>query len=183
MEPLSITASSAQHTPAPSGDATYPTLVLERHAALEERFARGSVLPADFLRISGTPRGRVLSVPALEAIGLAALVRAYCGSRLFPWDGKSFTAKNDHEGRGVNRWRLPVRGDAFAFRTELTASRVDGSPCIAIDYDVPENPGFVRRTYDELRAVGPSLYLGRGMVRAGKATPSLVLWFLVDTRP
>jgi hypothetical protein len=183
MEPLSITASSAQPAPSPSGDASYGSLVLERHAALEERFARGSVLPADFLRISGAPRGRVLSVPALERLGLASLVRAYCGGKLFPWDGKSFSAKSDHEGRGVNRWRLPMRGDAFTFRTELTASRVDGRPCIAIDYDVPGNPGVVRRTYDELRAVGPSLYLGRGMVRAGKATPSLVLWFLVDTRP
>jgi hypothetical protein len=183
MEPLSSTASHAQPAPSPNGDASYSTLVLEGHAALEARFARGTVLPADFLRISGTPRGRVLSVPALEALGLASLVRAYCGSKLFPWDGKSFTAKSALEGRGVNRWRLPARGDAFAFRTELTASRVDGGPCIAIDYDVPENPGFVRRTYDELRAVGPSLYLGRGMVRAGKPTPSLVLWFLVDTRP
>jgi len=182
VEPTPIGAFSGGAR-AQSADATLSALLVADTRALEERFARGTAVPADLQTIGGAPRGRVLSVPALASLGLSGLVRAYCGSKLFPWDGKSFSALSAGEGRGVNRWRYPRRGDAFSFRTALTASRVDGKPCIAIDYHVPENPGFVRRTYDELRAVGPSLYLGRGMVRAGKPQPSLVLWFLVDTTP
>lgn len=182
MESTSVAALD-QPLQRPAGAATLHELVHARHRELEARFAQGTATADDFLRISGTPRGRVLNVPALESLGLTALVRAYCGSRLFPWDGKSFSARGQAEGRGVNRWRHPLRGDAFQFRTALSASRIDGRPCISIDYDVPETPRPIRATYDELRTVGPGLQLGRGMMRLGGTTPSLILWFLVDTQP
>jgi hypothetical protein len=152
-------------------------------AELSTLFARASLAPSDFAAIEGHPRGRVLAVPGLDRGLVGALVRGFQGSVLYPWEGKSFFASNAHEGRGVNRFRYPLRRGWFSFRTELTESRTDGKPCIAIDYDVRENPRLARGIYDELRALGGGLYLGRGGMRLrNRAEPALVLWFLVDTR-
>ncbi|MET0287014.1 MAG: hypothetical protein ABW352_21200 [Polyangiales bacterium] len=150
---------------------------------LEALFLRATVADRDFQAISGHPRGRVLAVPGVDRGLRGDLVRRFQGSVLYPWEGKSFSALSASEGRGINRFRYPVRRGWFPFRTGLAESRTDGRPCIAIDYDVPENPWLARGIYDELRALGDGLYLGRGgMRRAGTKVPSLVLWFLVDAR-
>jgi hypothetical protein len=150
---------------------------------LEALFLRASIADSDFMAIAGHPRGRVLAVPGLDGPLIGDLVRRFQGSFLYPWEGKSFTALSASEGRGINRFRYPLRRGWLPFRTALDSSRVDARPCIAIDYDVPDNPWLARGIYDELRALGDGLYLGRGgMRRSGTKIPSLVLWFLVDTR-
>jgi hypothetical protein len=149
---------------------------------LDALFLRSAIASSDFQAISGNPRGRVLAVPGIDRGAIGALVRRFQGSVLYPWEGKSFTAKSASEGRGINRFRYPLRRGWFPFKTSLSNSRVDRQPCIAIDYDVPENPWIARVIYDELRSVGEGLYLGRGMRRTAAQTPALVLWFLVDTR-
>lgn len=165
------------------GDQRADSLARLASSELEAMFLTSTVSPSDFEAICGTPQGRVLAVPGLDGGLLGAVTRRFQGSALYPWEGKSFSALTADTGRGINRFRYPLRRGWFPFRTALADSRVDGQPCIAIDYDVPENPWLARGIYDELRALGDGLYLGRGgQRRAGLKTPALVLWFLVDTR-
>ncbi|MFT3926159.1 MAG: hypothetical protein QM778_26680 [Myxococcales bacterium] len=170
-----------------SAQSNHVTLVssLEELARLDSRacdelFARAQVTPLS--AISGHPRGRMLAVPGYEVPLVAGFLRGFAASGLNLWEGKSFSASpGAHEGRGFNRVRVPFRRSAFPFRTAAADSLVDGNPCLSISYDVPENPAFARATYDELRSVGPGLYLGRGMkIRAGRA-PKLLVWFALDT--
>jgi AcrR family transcriptional regulator len=166
-----------------SGKQRVKALARLASSELEAMFLTSHIGPADFTAVSGDPEGRVLAVPGIDRGWLGSATRRFQGSKLYPWEGKSFSALTADTGRGINRFRYPLRRGYFPFRTSLADSRVDGQPCIAIDYDVPANPWLARNIYDELRALGDGLYLGRGgMRRAGLKTPALVLWFLVDTR-
>jgi hypothetical protein len=176
---------------------TADSLALLDSRELDAKFRDATVTPEDLAALEGHPRGRVLAVPLLTRMGIEQGVvgnwlRRYHASRFYPWEGKSFSTQNaNHDAngggtaRGTNRVRYPARRSVFPFRVSVESSVVDQRPSIAIDYDVPENPKLVRGLYDELRALGDGLYLGRGMSRRARATgaaPRLVLWFLVDTR-
>ena len=97
----------------------------------------------------GVWRGRLLPSWAPQAL-----------VRLLPWEGKSF-------GRDAGTNRLRGAGERFPFHVRPGTSALDGEPCLLLDYDRPENPAVVRRLLDELREVGPGLYLGPAFVRVG----------------
>jgi hypothetical protein len=146
----------------------------------DQLFASAGITPLSALH--GHPRGRMLAVPGYESALLAGFLRWYAGSGLNVWEGKSFVvSQGASEGRGFNRVRVPWRRRAFTYRTFTADSLIDGKPCLAISYDVPENPGFARSTYDELRSVGAGLYLGRGMKQRSERGPKLLVWFALDT--
>jgi hypothetical protein len=156
------------------------SLSLLDSTALETLFAAAEAVPLDALQ--GHPRGRVLAIPGLDRGLVAALVRGLHASRWWPWEGKSFSLRpGAAEGAGINRALLPIHRGLFSFRTYAAASVVDGKPCFAIDYDVPENPFMARPIYDEVRKVDDQLYLGRGMRRRPGRQPKLVLWFALDS--
>jgi hypothetical protein len=148
-------------------------------AQCEAMFADAEGFPFDSL--VGHPRGRVLAIPGRDRGAVGALMRALHASPAWIWEGKSFAARPGAvEGVGINRVRWFWRRAVFPFRTYPTASVVDGKPCFAIDYDIPQNPPRVRPIYDEVRRVDSGLYLGRGMRRTSGPTPRLVLWFALD---
>lgn len=137
----------------------------------------GGQLPASLRDLDGTPRGRMLAVVGGLGRGrgrrtLARIAR----SRLFPWQGKSFQAKSDDEGAGVNR--VHVLGDMYKFDTRIDVSAIDSKPCVLLDYDRPDNPFFIRPIRDELREVAPRLFLGPAMLDGDE--PKLVLYFAID---
>jgi hypothetical protein len=147
--------------------------------ALEKLFAKAEAFPLEALQ--GHPRGRVLAIPRLDRGIVAPLLRGLHANRWWPWEGKSFALRaGAAEGTGINRSLFPTRRGLFPFRTYAAASVVDGRPCFAIDYDVPENPRPARGIYDEVRRVDDQLYLGRGMRRQSGRQPRLVLWFALD---
>jgi len=148
----------------------------------EELFARAEGFP--FQSLTGHPRGRVLAIPGKDHGAIGALMRTLHASPFWIWEGKSFALRPGAEaGVGTNRVRLLGRRGMFPFRTYPTASVVDGRPCFAIDYDLPQNSARARPIYDEVRQVGEGLYLGRGMRRrSGGRPPRLVLWFALDAR-
>ncbi len=177
-------------------------LAQKTSAELEALFASAKAFPLKELQ--GDPRGRALAVPRLDQGVAAAVLRRLSKSPYSPWEGKSFSWKaGSSEGAGTNRVRLLKRRRAlFAFRTYKTESRVDGQPCVAIDYDLEANPKSVRPLYDELRALGDGVYLGRGMRRRKhheknneknseknrskslekNEEPTLLIWFALDAR-
>jgi hypothetical protein len=160
---------------------TLDTLSLLESEALEALFSAGE--PPALRELQGHPRGRVLAMPGFDSGWVAGVLRSVHASSAFPWEGKSFDAEaGAARGIGINRVRLGVRGGLFPFRTYQAVSIVDGSRCIAIDYDVPANPRVARSTYDEVRRVGDGLYLGRGMRRRAGGGAKLLLWFGLDAR-
>ncbi len=169
---------AAEPNVAPSGPTTFDDLASLTSDQLAACFARGACVSLD--AIAGDPAGRVLAVTGLEAPPFAALRRRIARTPLILWEGKSFRSEaGATRGFGSNRVRLGRSFTLFRFTTAEGPSIVDGAPCLQIDYSVLSNPRLVRRTYDELREVAPSLYLGRGGIR-GRGRTRLVLWFAVD---
>lgn len=147
--------------------------------ALGALYARGSA-PAGVDTLEGHPRGRMLAVKALDHGLRGALIRNFAGAWLFPWGGKSFRGKGD-SGSGLNRIHFGGRHQLFPFLTHIQPSAIDGAPCVALDYDLPDNPGFIRAIHDEVREIEPGLFLGPAMWKTSRG-PRFILWFALDTR-
>jgi hypothetical protein len=124
----------------------------------------------------------MLAVRTLDGRRRGRAIAGLARAGWFPWGGKSFSGTGA-SGRGVNRVHLGAgtRHALFPFHTSLRASVLDGAPCVALDYDLPDNPGFIRAIHDEVREVAPGLYLGPAMWKT-KTSPAFVLWFALDTR-
>jgi hypothetical protein len=156
------------------------TLTLERLAAMDAIALRGayeSGEPPSLRELDGAPRGRMLAFAGPLGQGRAfETLRRFAASRYFPWEGKSFHANNERDGRGINRVRN--LGDWFRFETSLGPSAIDGKPCLVLDYDLSPNPWAIRQIHDELRRVSPRLFLGPAMWKA-KPGPRLVLFFAI----
>ena len=148
-------------------------------AALGALYAKGTT-PAGVDALAGHPRGRMLAVRTLDGRRRGRAIAGLARVGWFPWGGKSFSGGGT-TGRGVNRVHLGGRHELFPFHTCIRPSVVDGAPCIALDYDLPDNPGFIRAIHDEVREVAPGLYLGPAMWKT-KTSPAFVLWFALDTR-
>jgi hypothetical protein len=148
--------------------------------ALGHLYAEG-IAPASMAALDGHPRGRMLAVRALDTGGVADALRSFSGASFFPWGGKSFAATGATTGKGVNRVHLLGRHQLFHFETRIEPSRVDGRPCVVLDYDLPDNPWAIRQIHDEVREVSQGLFLGPAMWKT-KDVPAFVLWFALDTR-
>lgn len=73
----------------------------------------------------------------------------------FAWQGKSFDAK-----RGVLRNRiLPFGLNAIIAKVYKGPSWLDGNECIVLDYS--ETSLVAKWIRDEIREIGPGLYLGK----------------------
>lgn len=146
-------------------------------AELGRIYEQGSV-PGSLAALDGTPHGRMLALvgPAGRGPALGA-IRRVAASRAFPWRGKSFRSKDATHGEGINR--AIVLGDLYRFETRIDTSAIDGAPCVLLNYDLPENPFFIRAIRDELREVAPGLFLGPAMLDGDR--PKLVLYFAIDT--
>ncbi len=162
---------------------TLDTLAQRSYATLGTLY-REAKNPRSMRAVDGAPKGRMLAVRLIERAPVAPLVRAFAASRSFVWDGKTFAARSDEEGTGINRVRVPGalgRQNLFPFRTHFGASAVDGAPALILDYDLKENPGWVRKIHDEIREVSPGLFFGPAMWKAASG-PIALLWFALDTR-
>jgi hypothetical protein len=178
MNPQTQTPKSSSTTPR----ADAPTVrTLDDLAALDvatlEALYRGGTVPASLHALDGSPRCRMLAVRGLDKGAAYRRLRAFAASESFPWAGKSFEAKSDDEGSGINRVRWFGGKRWFPFSTRVEPSAIDGAPCILLDYDAPPNPAPIRMIRDELREVAPGLFLGPAMLDTKKSEPKLVLFF------
>ncbi len=147
-------------------------------AQLEAVYRAGKVTSLHAL--DGSPTCRMLSIRGLDKGAPFAALRKFAAASFFPWAGKSFEAKSDGEGTGINRIRLGGGKTWFPFQTRIEPSAIDGAPCILLDYDHAPNPKPIRMIRDELREVAPGLFLGPAMLDRGKGDPTLILFFACD---
>jgi hypothetical protein len=167
--------SPSKATPATSPRWTLDDLARKNATELGAIYAKGT-LPT-LADLDGAPLGRMLAFVGPLGRGRAADgLRRFAESLYFPWGGKSFTSKSSREGAGINRVR--VLGDLFRFETRIGPSKVDGKPCLILDYDLSPNPWFIRKIHDELRQVSPRLFLGPAMWKT-RGGAKLVLYFAI----
>jgi hypothetical protein len=124
--------------------------------------------------LTGDLRGRMLAIPKLPP-ALVGPVRAFAGHARFPWRGKSFQAHDAHRGEGLNR----IFTDAirrYRFETFVGPSRAGAFDALQLDYDLPENPFFIRPIKDEVRELRPGLWLGQAWLQL-RGDAHLVLYF------
>jgi hypothetical protein len=143
---------------------------------------RGGTVPDSLRVLDSVTHGRMLAVRGLDWRGAHDVFTRAAASRFFPWAGKQFQHLDRNEGTGINRIRLAGERLWYPFRTRIEPSVIDGAPCIALDYDLPENPSLIRALRDELREVSPGLFLGPALVQALRK-PRLVMFFACDARP
>jgi len=124
--------------------------------------------------ISGDLRGRMLATTILKE-PFASLARAWAGSMSFPWRGKSFTPLAKDRGQGMNRV-FNDRTRLFRFETSIAKSKAGSFDAVHLNYDLPENPFFIRPVQDEIRKIGSKLYLGQAYLALPKST-QLILYF------
>jgi len=169
---------------APSGSLlTLEALAHKSYAALEALY-RTSKNATSIRAVEGTPKGRMLAVRFVDETPLGALVRGFAASRHFVWDGKTFASSSEKEGSGINRVQIPGalgRQNLFPFKTHFGPSAIDGAPALILDYDLPENPPWIRKVHDEVREASPGLFFGPAMWKGAKERV-VVLWFALDTR-
>ncbi|MBI2894173.1 MAG: SDR family oxidoreductase [Deltaproteobacteria bacterium] len=113
--------------------------------------------------------------PAMRAVDVIAPGR-------LPWQGKVFFGGGRRAG--ANRFAVGrLERHVWRFETKLVDSRFDGGQALAIDYDLPDNPGWLRRgVFDELRKIGGGLYLGKGGVRLGRGSAIEFSWAVTKAR-
>jgi len=172
-EPASAAPTAASATAPRTLDAL---LELDAPALLE--LYRGARVPR-LADVEGDLRGRMLAVPALTG-PVAAAVRALASSNRFPWRGKSFRPLGETRGEGINRV-LSDRIRLYPFQTSIGPSRAGDFDAVQLDYDLPQNPFFIRPIKDEIRELRPGLYLGQAHLQLGSG-PRLVLYFGLERR-
>lgn len=140
--------------------------LLARSPAELERMYVGARVPR-LADVRGDLRGRMLAWPSLaQRPGVAGAIRAFAGSRAFPWRGKSFTPHSALRGEGTNRI-VTDRFRLFRFETFVGPSRAGDFDAVQLDYDLPENPFFIRRIKDEIREIERNVWLGQAWFATG----------------
>lgn len=132
----------------------------------------------DLDSIRGNLRGRMLTVTALPP-AWSAWARVWAGSDAFPWRGKSFSPLGSGRGRGINRV-FSERVRVFSFDTFVAPSRAGDFDAVQLDYDLPENPFYIRPIKDEIREIRPQLYLGQAYLQVA-GTDHLALYFALQS--
>ena len=181
MNPTTTTASPTTATAPAAGRSaprTLDDLAALDVAQLEAVYRAGKVTSLHAL--DGSPTCRMLSIRGLDKGAPFAALRKFAAARFFPWAGKSFEARSDGEGKGINRIRLGGGKTWFPFQTRVEPSAIDGQPCILLDYDHAPNPKPIRMIRDELREVAPGLYLGPALWKQRSGGAAHLLWFAVD---
>jgi hypothetical protein len=121
-----------------------------RGSQLDELFASAPAGEIPFGKGSGQ---------ALVATGTFAARPLVAITRLLAWQGKQFDAPSHTLGNLIS----PFGFKAITADVYVDSSLLDGHPCIVLDYSKTSRvAGWVR---DEIREIGPGLYVG--LVYAG----------------
>ncbi len=153
------------------------TLTLDDLLRLEleelERLYTSAQVP-ELESVHGDLRGRMLATTVLKGAA-AKWVGRWASSSRFPWLGKSFQPRDSERGEGINRV-VSDRVRLYRFETFIGRSRAGDFDALQLDYDLPENPFFIRPIKDEIRQLRPGLHLGQAHLQLPKQT-HLILYF------
>jgi hypothetical protein len=83
-------------------------------------------------------------------------------------------------GEGINRVGID-RIRLYRFETSIAKSKAGDFDALQLDYDLPDNPGFIRAIEDEIRELSPGLWLGQAYLRIG-GQAVLILYFGLSSK-
>jgi hypothetical protein len=84
----------------------------------------------------------------------------------FPWRGKVFERVTETESKGINRFRVgPFKFLRFHCETFISKPLLGPNDVYCLNYDLPGNPGIIRRIRDDIKKVGDGLFLGTANIR------------------
>ena len=109
--------------------------------------------------LDGRLAGRMLAVPRLQRPEVKRFLERFSKSKVFPWQGKTFSHESATHGHGVNRL-LGERVAWFRFHTFVGPSNAGDFDAVHLDYGHDGNPPLVRQVKDEVREVAPGVWLG-----------------------
>ncbi len=106
----------------------------------------------------------------------------YRGSAVhtFSWLGKRFDAKNSG---GINIFRNSdgTEGERYPFKTYIASGIRDTNlQVIKIDYNLPENPFWLRMVLDEIVETAPGKYVGKLHLRITSGTSFALGYFFLE---
>jgi len=116
--------------------------------------------------LDGRLKGRMLAVPLIKGRLVQGFVKHFAVDGPMPWQGKTFRSLGKQRGEGVNRL-FGNRASWYRFETAIGPSRAGDFDALQLDYDLEDNPPFIRPIKDELREVAPGLWLGLAYMRFG----------------
>ncbi len=91
------------------------------------------------------------------------LFRGEVPGHKFSWQGKKFSAQNK---RGINIFKNgELITENYPFKFYQAKGLQDNNEVIRIDYNLPENPLWLRFIVDEIVETSPNKYLGKLHVR------------------
>jgi hypothetical protein len=162
-------------------EATALDLAALRRMSFKELDAlyRAGKRPSALSDLNGDAIGAMLAWRTPASGPLAWMLRGFGASTAFPWEGKTFKSQSSDLGAGINRVRLFGKRRWFPFKTRFETSFLDGRPTFRLDYSGPANPPFIRSIVDEVREVGPRLYVGPAALLV-KGRPRPILFFAVS---
>lgn len=126
---------------------------------------------------AGSWHGTLMAIGGLQRLPrfLRTAINLLLDTPVNPWRGKTFAADT-----GSNLW-LPGFGARFAhYRIEHRDSPVDDQPVVWLDYDVPENPRWLRPIRGEARQLRTGQLLCRMNWQTGKGLVPLLYFTLTE---
>ena len=157
---------------------TQDDLVAASSAELEIFFAEGRVPELGLFPDETT--GTVLEEEDLGDDLVAQGVRKMLATNHYAtWLGRTFRQLAPEGGRGENRYVMfgsEIRTARFNYA--LGAARTDGDRALLVDYAVLDNLVLLWGVKEELREVGPGVYLGRAYFETGGGRTALFTYVL-----
>jgi len=113
----------------------------------------------------------------------SAVALAKVRNRLHLWKAKGFRQVDENTGRGYNIYRWAGTGRlAYSdpMTTQIAPSRIDGRPAFQLDYRTFDTVCGAVNLVDDVRQVGPGLYLGFAMVGFTERQRSVLQPFMLE---
>jgi hypothetical protein len=139
---------------------------------------RSAKPPQALSDLNGDALGAMLAWRTPASGPLARVLEAMGSSQKFPWEGKTFRSDQPDRGTGINRINLFRKMKWFPFSTRFDNSFLDGKPAFVLDYSGQGNPPLIAQIVDEVREVGPGVYMGPAAIKIG-GKPRPILFFAV----
>lgn len=135
------------------------------------------ILVARTMQMEHDPRQAIFSEGKVSNLSPEGFYQGSTGNQDTSWLGKKFDSANS-KGINVFKSKDGTSIEKFPFKTfESNGLRDKKLRVLAIDYNIPENPLWLRFVLDEIVEIGPREYLGKLQVHLIPGMPTTLGYF------
>lgn len=159
-----------------AGNVTVSQLIASKRQELDRIFLDGKT--PTMAEMVGLVDGRVGSVLLLPDF---AILKQFINLGWFPWRGKRFDEVTASESKGINRFRIgPIKFLRYHCETFISPPLVGTNEVYRLNYDLPGNPGVIRRIRDDIKKVDEGVFLGSANIH-WRGTHHFVAYFILQS--